>query len=114
MSFEEDIQQWVQTDNQLKLLNEKVKDLRSTRTDLTHKITDYVDTNNLSHATVKITNGKLKFLTNKQTSPITLTFLEKCLSEIVSAEDKVKHIMDYIKEKRDIKISPDIRRYYDN
>ena len=26
MSFEEDIQQWVQTDNQLKLLNEKVKD----------------------------------------------------------------------------------------
>lgn len=113
MSFEENIQQWVHLDNQLKVLNEKIKEIRSNRNELTNNITDYVETNNLSHATVKITNGKLKFSQNKQTSPITLTFLEKCLSEVMPSEDKVTQIMEYIKHKRDVRFVQDIKRYYD-
>ena len=114
MTFEEDIQEWVQTDNQLKLLHEKAKDLRHTKAGLADKITDYVETNNLSHATVNITNGKLKFGQNKQTAPITLTFLGNCLKEIIPNEDQVAQIMNYIKEKRDVKFAPDIKRYYNN
>ena len=60
MSFENQIQQWVQLDNQLKQLNEKTKELREKRNDLEGKITNYASTNNLSNATVQISDGKLK------------------------------------------------------
>jgi uncharacterized coiled-coil DUF342 family protein len=39
MSFESQIQQWVSLDNQLKQLNEKVKDLRDKRNNLEENIT---------------------------------------------------------------------------
>ena len=60
MSFEGQIQQWVSLDNQLKQLNEKVKDLRDKRNNLEENITTYASENNLSNATVKISDGKLR------------------------------------------------------
>ena len=61
MSFEGQIQQWVSIDNQLKGLNEKVKELRDKKNVLSENITKYASTNNLSNATVQISDGKLKF-----------------------------------------------------
>ena len=65
MSFESKIQQWVSLDNQLKQLNEKVKDLRDKRNDLEENITSYASENNLSNAIVKIGDGRLKFANTK-------------------------------------------------
>ena len=42
MSFENQIQQWVSLDNQLKQLNEKTKDLREKRNTLEEKITIFI------------------------------------------------------------------------
>ena len=112
--FQQNIKTWVSLDSQLKILNEKAKDIRNQRNDLTSNIIDFADTNNLASSTIKITDGKLKFAQNKQTSPITLGFLESCLSDIISNEDEVSQIMEYIKKKREVKISPDINRFYNN
>ena len=65
MSFENQIQQWVSLDNQLKQLNEKVKDLRDKRNNLEENITSYASENNLSNATVKISDGRLRFTNTK-------------------------------------------------
>ena len=54
MSFENQIQQWVQLDNQLKQINEKTKELREKRNILEKNITTYASSNNLSNATVQI------------------------------------------------------------
>ena len=74
----------------------------------------FVDNNSLSSSTIKISDGKLKFAQTKQTAPITLGFLETCLGEIINNKDQVAHIMDYIKQHREVKIVPDIKRYYNN
>ena len=86
--FQEDIKQWVALDTQLKLINDKAKDVRNDRNEKFDTIMEFVDDNNLSSSVIKISDGKLKFTTNKQTAPLTLGFLEKCLMELFNNEEK--------------------------
>ena len=114
MSFENQIQQWVSLDNQLKQLNEKVKDLRDKRNNLEENITSYASENNLSNATVKISDGKLKFTNTKVAEPLTFKYLEKTLGEVIKNESQVKLIMEHLKQKRSVKIVPEIKRFSNN
>ena len=114
MSFENQIQQWVSLDNQLKQLNEKTRDLREKRNTLEEKITNYATSNNLSNATVEISDGKLKFVNTKVQEPLSYKYLEKTLSEIIKNETQVKLIMDHIKQKRSSKFVPEIKRFSNN
>jgi hypothetical protein len=114
MSFENQIQQWVQLDNQLKQLNEKTRELRDKRNILEQNITTYASTNNLSNATVKISDGKLKFVNTRVQEPLTFKYLEKTLSEVIKNESQVKLIMEHVKQKRAIKTIPEIKRFSNN
>jgi phage shock protein A len=114
MSFENQIQQWVQLDNQIKQLNEKTKELRDKRNILEQNITSYASTNNLSNATVKISDGKLKFVNTKVQEPLTFKYLEKTLSEVIKNESQVNLIMEHIRQKRAIKTVPEIKRFSNN
>ena len=114
MSFENQIQQWVSLDNQLKQLNEKVKDLRDKRNNLEENITSYASENNLSNATVKISDGRLRFTNTKVQEPLTFKYLEKTLGEVIKNESQVKLIMEHLKQKRSVKIIPEIKRFSNN
>ena len=114
MSFENQIQQWVQLDNQLKQINEKAKELREKRNTLEQNITNYASSNNLSNATVQISDGKLKFANTKVPEPLTFKYLEKTLREVIKNESQVKLIMEHIKQKRAVKLVPEIKRFSNN
>ena len=111
-NLEKTIQNWVELDNELKKLNERAKDIRTRKNDVEDKIITYVEDNNMNNSIVNITDGKIKFCETKQTSPLTLGFLEKCLSEVIANQSQVKQIVDYIKNKRETKMVPEIKRYY--
>jgi len=113
-NLEKSIQSWVELDNELKKLNDKVKEIRTRKNDVEDKIMVYVENNEMNNSVVNISDGKLKFCETKQTSPLTLGFLEKCLSEVIANQSQVKQIMDYIKSKRETKVVPEIKRYYNN
>ena len=110
--LEKTIQNWVELDNELKKINEKAKDIRTRKNDIEDKLMTYVEDNNMNNSVVNITDGKIKFCEVKQTQPLTLGFLEKCLSEVIANQSQVKQIVDYIKSKRETKIVPEIKRYY--
>ena len=114
MSFEGQIQQWVSIDNQLKQLNEKVKELRETRNELEQNITSHASSNNLSNATIQISDGKLKFANTTVHEPLTFKYLEKALGEVIKNETQIKLIMEHLKQKRNKKIVPEIKRFYNN
>ena len=114
MSFDNKIQQWVQIDNQLKKLNEQAKQLREQRNTLETNLTNYAKSNNISNTTIKVNNDKLKFTDTKVPEPLTFKYLEKTLGEIIKNESQVKVIMDHIKQKRSIKIVPEIKRFSNN
>ena len=114
MSFEENIKQWVSLDNEIKILTDKVKELRELKQNHSEIILQHVETNNLSSATVQISDGKLKFTPNRQTTPLTFTFVEKCLNKCIGNPEQVKQIITFIKESREVKYTPDIKRTYVN
>jgi septal ring factor EnvC (AmiA/AmiB activator) len=114
MSFENKVQQWVQLDNQLKKLNEQVKQLRDQRNSLETNLTSYAKTNNMSDSTIKVNNDRLKFVDTKVPEALTFKYLEKTLGEIIKNESQVQLIMEHIKQKRSIKIVPEIKRFSNN
>ena len=114
MSFENKVQQWVQLDNQIKKLNEQAKQLRDQRTSLETNLTTYAKTNNMSDSTIKVNNDRLKFVDTKVPEPLTFKYLEKTLGEIIKNESQVQVIMEHIKQKRTIKIVPEIKRFSNN
>ena len=114
MNFEQKIQQWVSIDNQLKSFNEKVKELRDKKNIIAEQINQHIEIQELTNSSIKINDGQLKFVKIKETQPLTFKYLETCLSEIIKNEEQVKKIIEYIKNKREIKYIPEIKRFYRN
>jgi hypothetical protein len=61
---------------------------------------------------VNISDGKLRFVASKHTAPLTLAYIEKCLSQLISNGKQVEQIMTYIKKNRETKTSMEIKRVY--
>lgn len=114
MSFENQIAQWVSIDNQLKIVNEQTKVLRDKRNTLSENITQYAANNNLSNATVQISDGRLKFANTRVPEPLTFKYLERALGEVIKNESQVSLIMTHLKEKRNIKTIQEIKRFSNN
>lgn len=112
MSFEEHIQKWVTLDNQIRVLNDKARQLREDRNGASDAILQYVETQNLSNATVRISDGKLKFVSARQTAPLTFKHVEECLSKCIKSTEDVELIMKHIKDSREVRFVPDIKRSY--
>jgi hypothetical protein len=114
MSFENQIQQWVLIDNELKKMNDISKELRDKRAQLSDNITKYAGNNNLSSAVIQISDGKIKFANTKIQEPLTFKYLEKSLSEVIKNESQVKLIIEHIKSNRNTKLTTEIKRFYAN
>jgi hypothetical protein len=114
MGFEDEIQQWVLVDNKMKILNEQIKQLRDRKNSLEQGIINYASSHNLSNSAIEISDGKLKFTNTKVTQPLTFTYVEKTLGEIIHDEVKVKQIIAHLKQKRESKIVPEIKRVSKN
>ncbi len=112
MPFEENIKKWVSLDNQIKHVNEKLKELRNEKLETEGAIHHYLDMNNIDNPTIEITDGKLKFGTNKIQSPLTYKYIEQCLLKIIPKQDHVETIITYIKNNRDFKVEKNIKRTY--
>jgi hypothetical protein len=63
---------------------------------------------------IQISDGKIKFIKTKDTQVLTFKYLETCLHEIIKNEDQVNKIIEYIKNKRDVKYVAEIKRFYNN
>lgn len=114
MSLEENIKKWVSIDNQLKTVTDKAKELREAKNTMEEVILEYVEAKKMNNATINISDGKLRFVSTKQTAPLTLKYVEECLTSCIKNEEQVSIIMNHIKESRETKYVPDIKRTYNN
>lgn len=113
-NFEQQLQQWVTVDNQIKVLNDKLKELRDKKTALNTNITNYAEKNNLMNTAMRFGDEKIKFSTSKVQQPVTLTYLEKCLKDVIKNESQATQIFEYIKNNRETKINSEIKRFTNN
>jgi hypothetical protein len=111
-SLEDNIKKYVELDNQLKLINDKAKIIRETKNSINKNVCDYLERNNHANSVIEITDGSLKISENKIQTPLSYKFIEKCLGEIIPDEEKVNHIIRYIKNKREVQIEKTLKRFY--
>jgi len=107
------IKRWVELDNLIKTTSEGVRDIRTEKTVINDEILEIIEEKQLGKATVNISDGKLRFVSSKTTAPLTLTYIEKCLSELITNGKQVEQIMTYIKKNRETKTTMEIKRVYD-
>jgi hypothetical protein len=107
MNFEQNIQQWIQLDNQIQMYNEKIKELRNKKNLIENNITSYAANNNILNSSIKIVNTKV-------IPPLTFKYLEKSLGEIIKNKDQVNRIILHIRNNRDIRVIPEIKRLSNN
>ena len=114
MSFEQNIKNWVALDNTIRKQTDHIRILKEERSELANHINSHVREKNLESVTVEISDGKLRFATTKISQPLTFKYIEECLEDIIPDKNQVEKIIHYIKNKRDIKYSEEIKRYYNN
>lgn len=107
----ENIKNWVTYDSQLKLINDKTKILRENKNELTKSICNYATLNNIK-SKIEISDGTLTFCEKKDYSPLTYSYVERCLGELINDKEKVNYIIEYMKSNREVTKSYDIKRNY--
>jgi len=111
-TLESKIKRWIELDNKIKETSDEVRDIRTEKAVINDEILEIVEEKNLGKATVNISDGKLRFVTAKHTMPLTLSYVEKCLGELISNSKQVDQIMTYIKNNRETKTTMEIKRVY--
>jgi hypothetical protein len=108
----ENVKKWTLLDSQLKIVYEKTKKMREYKSKLGKEIIQYMESKNKLKAKIQITNGELSFYEKKEYTPLSYSYIETCLAEIIRDKSQVRFIMEYLKEKRNIKTKTEIRRTY--
>jgi hypothetical protein len=108
--FIENVKNWVIMDSQMKIINEKTKKIRETKNELTDSICQYMKESNLLENKIGITDGELRIYEKKEYSPLSYGYLESCLGEIIRDKSQLNYIIQYLKNKREITTSLDIKR----
>jgi hypothetical protein len=112
--FIENVKNWVIMDSQMKIINEKTRKIRETKHQLSESICEYMKESNLLDNKIGITDGELRIYEKKEYSPLSYTYIEKCLAEIIHDKKQLDYIIQYLKQKREITTSLDIKRTYKN
>jgi hypothetical protein len=112
MSFEDRIRSWVALDNQLRILQDKAKEIREEKNAISDNLMAHVAEHSMESTTVRISDGRLRFVETNQTSPLTLKFVQDCLVKCLHDETMVGKIMSYIKSQRETKVRTEVKRYY--
>lgn len=111
MSFEENIKEWVALDNQLKLYNDKIKQIKEKRAIVSDKIVGIDDfETKLCNKSLNISDGKLKFTYTRSTTTLSFKYVEESLKKIIRNEQQVEQILKYLRDNREIKMIPEIKR----
>ena len=108
MTFEGGIKDWVILDNKIRLLNQELKEYRNEKKKLTERIYE-INTNNYNN--IKISDGRLKFVNTKINNALSYKFIKECLEECINDENKIKEIINLMKERRDFKYVQEIKRF---
>ena len=111
MSLEERIKNWVYLDNEIKKINENLRLLREKRNNSSDSIIAYIQENRLDNATIKISDGRLRFVNVKQQNPLSYKFIDDSLRKCISNPEQVDLIMEFIRKERPSTVTTEIKRY---
>lgn len=108
--FIRNIQKWVVLDKQLKYVNEKTRQIRESKNALSVDICSYMQQKQLTTKPIEITDGVIKCIEKREYSPLSFSYIEECLDELIDDKNKVDYIIQYLKDHREVKTTCELRR----
>ncbi len=103
--FVDSIRQWVILDKQMQVVNEKSREIRGKRTAMGDRLCEFMEDQNIADKPIKVKNeGEIHCIERKKYSPLTFSYIEERLAEIIEDDDQVDYIMNYLRERREISI----------
>jgi hypothetical protein len=109
--FVENVQKWSLIDAKLKLINENTKKLRDMKSELGKNISAYMKENNLEDKKIGLQGGELRLVEKKEYTPLTFSYIESCLDNIIADKEQVDFIMNCVREQRDVNTVKELRHY---
>ena len=107
--LENNLKKWINIDKLIQEKNKEIKELRQVKSQINTELIETITQNNLQKSTFVINNNNIRYTTSKQTSSLTLKYLEKCLNDKIMNKSQVEEIMNYIKDNREKKIINDLK-----
>jgi hypothetical protein len=110
-SIEQNLEEWVNIDNQIKKLNERLSTLKEQRKVISDNI---FENNNIESDKIiaNLSDSKLKIVKTKVSQSLTFTYLENCLNEIITSPEQVETIMNHVKSNRNFEYVTELKRIY--
>ena len=112
--FNSSMSEWVTIDNKIRKINEQLAQLKEERNEIADKLNEYVEVSSIEKKTINVNlkDSQIKFVTTKVPQTLTFKYLETCLQEIITDEEQVSQIIEYVKSNRRIENVNEIKRIY--
>jgi len=104
------VQKWVVLDSQLKMINERTKQIREMKHRITDEICETMISQNYQDKPIQISDGYLKIYEKKEYPPLTYGYVEDTLDKVIKNKDHVSQIIKLLKDNREITTTYDIRK----
>lgn len=106
----DEIKEWIQLDNEIKMLNSEVRKRRYRKKELTRNLTKYMKTSETDKFETK--QGNLNYGTQKKVQAIGKRFLIQTIGTYFSDDPYLaKDVIEYVLENRQVKEEEVIRMY---
>jgi len=108
--FNQLIAKWIQVEDEIKKYNVHLSKLRETRTQLNTQIAKQLIDTKKQDAIIRTSNCNLRLYNTKISSPISFKYLEQTLPDLIDDDGQIKQIIKYLKSKRNVKITTELRK----
>ena len=110
--FENSMKKWLLLDTQIRLVNQKLREMRNEHGTLTKSVCEYIREHKMENRKIETSDSKIEYYEKQSHSSLSYSFLEKYLADIIPEEKTVDYIIEYLKSKRETKKTWDIKRTF--
>lgn len=99
IEFKENVRRWLELDDNLRTLREATKKYNNMKKELTPKITDFMNRNEVSD--INVNNGKLRCKTGTYKKPLSQKTMQQQLVNFFNNLEKGKQAAEYLLKNRE-------------
>ena len=108
--FEDYVKKYIEVDNEIESLQEKLKTMRDWKRKLNGVIVKHLEEQKLTDHTLEVNDGTLRYYEKKEYSSMSFSYIEKCLHDMIPEQEQVKYVIQYLKDNRGVKVVPELKR----
>lgn len=108
--FKNTIKNFVGIDDQIRTLQNQIKELKRQKTQFSKNIVTYMSQNNLENTNINISDGKLKVVQSKRQVAVNKPYAIKVLTEYFQDSEEATKVASLIFDNREFKFTKNLKR----